>query len=202
MVVFRRKHKETIKEYCEAAEKFVQDNYQKELSDPLIVKDPVRPAEEHNVKYSLRNPLPDDYNTRLNKAMRSFNSTRDPKDVIAVLKVNPFVTFVDAIQAYIRAAGLRDSEVYKAAAIDRRLFSKMMGNRYYQPSKDTAVALAYALKLPYEDADMLLEKAGFTLSSSNRRDVILEYFFKNGIYNINDINEVLYTLGERIIGRL
>lgn len=111
------------------------------------------------------------------------------------------LTFVDMLIRYINMRGWRDSKVYKAAQIDRRLFSKIMSDRRYKPSKDTALALAIALKLTLEQTDDLLDRAGYTLSHSDKRDVIIEYFIHERIYNLADINEVLYKLDQKIIGR-
>ena len=102
---------------------------------------------------------------------------------------------------YINAKGWRDSRVYKAAQMDRRLFSKIMSDRNYRPSKDTALALVVALELSLKQANDLLSRAGYTLSHSNKRDVIVEYFIREGIFNLSDINEVLYHLDQKIIGR-
>ena len=111
------------------------------------------------------------------------------------------LTFVDILTRYINEKEWRDSRVYKAAQMDRRLFSKMMSDRCYKPSKDTAVALVIALELSLKQANDLLSRAGYTLSHSNKRDVIIEYFIREGIYNLSDINEVLYRLNQKIIGR-
>ena len=111
------------------------------------------------------------------------------------------LSFVDMVIRYINEKGWRDAKVYKAAQIDRRLFSKIMSDRNYKPSKDTAIALAIALELSLKQAEDLLSRAGYTLSHSNKRDVIIEYFIREGIYNLPDINEVLYRLDLRIIGR-
>lgn len=46
------------------------------------------------------------------------------------------LTFVDMLTRYINEKGWRDSRVYKAAQLDRRLFSKIMSDRNYKPSKD------------------------------------------------------------------
>ena len=111
------------------------------------------------------------------------------------------LTFVDMVTRYINRNGWRDSRVYKAAQMDRRLFSKIMSDRNYKPSKDTALALAIALELTLKQANDLLSRAGYTLSHSNKRDVIIEYFIREGIHDLSDINEVLYSLGQKIIGR-
>lgn len=111
------------------------------------------------------------------------------------------LTFVQKLQHYIYKRGLVETQVYKAALMDRRLFSKIMSNKDYKPSKDTALALIFALKLGMEEAVDLLERAGYTLSHSIRRDIIIEYFIKERIYNLNNINAFLYNMNEKIIGR-
>ena len=110
-------------------------------------------------------------------------------------------TFVESLQDLIRDKGLRDSQVYRAAQLDRRLFSKMMSDAEYKPAKDTVLALAFALRLSLPQAIKLLGRAGYTLSHSIRRDVVIEYFFREGIYNLKEINLVLDKLEMKVIGR-
>ena len=103
--------------------------------------------------------------------------------------------------SYIREKDLTEPEVYKAAQIDRRLFSKIISNKDYKPSKDTVLAFIFALRLTLGEGKDLLERAGYTLSHSIRRDIILEYFIKERVYNLNNINAFLYNMSEKIIGR-
>ena len=76
-----------------------------------------------------------------------------------------------------------------------------MSDRQYKPSKDTVIAISIALKLRLDEANDLLSRAGYALSHSNKKDVIIEYFFREQIYNLDDINSVLFNLGQKIIGR-
>lgn len=110
-------------------------------------------------------------------------------------------TFANKLSDYIAQKGMRDPAVYKAANMDRRLFSKIMTDYGYQPSKDSVLALAFALKLTPDEANDLLEGAGYTLSHSIRRDVAIEYFFRSKIYRLTDINIALDQLGFKMIGR-
>ena len=112
-------------------------------------------------------------------------------------KINATVksTFVDCLLLYIDANHLKDSYVYKSAGIDRRLYSKMVSDRNYKPSKDTCIALCFALKLHEYDFKELLSKAGYTLSDSIKRDQVIEYFLKNRIYDVACINGVLEKMG-------
>ena len=108
-------------------------------------------------------------------------------------------SFVDRLLELIDRENLRDRDVYHAAGIDRKLFSKIRSNRLYHPSKDTAIALAVALRLPYAEAEDLITRAGYSLSNSSKRDVLIEFCLKARRFTLRDINDLLYELGEEII---
>lgn len=95
--------------------------------------------------------------------------------------------------------GMTDPECYKKANLDRKLFSKIRSHEDYQPSRATALALGIALELPLSELQELLGKAGYTLSHARKGDLIVEYFVKKGIYDIYQINQVLFDFDEPLI---
>lgn len=92
---------------------------------------------------------------------------------------------------HIEKKGLDHVEVYKKARIDRRLFSKIRNDPDYRPAKRTAIALALAMELDFGETQALLCDAGHYLSRTILFDVIIEFFIRNGIYDMNLINDAL-----------
>lgn len=96
--------------------------------------------------------------------------------------------------------GLSDVTVYKRANLTRQHFSKIRTGKAYAPKKPTALALAIALELSLADTENLLKRAGMALSDSSKFDVIIKYFITRGIYDIHEINMVLFAFDQPLLG--
>ena len=172
--------------------------YKTGVSEPKYSRE-LNLSDPHKVMYSDRATVKDAFDAKqIAQTMKSHLAETKPT---ATLMSSANISFVNKLEYYIREKKLDATDVYKKANIDRRLFSKMICNRDYQPSKDTVVALIFSLKLNLDEAKDLLERAGYTLSHSIRRDIIIEYFIKEGVYNLNNINAFLYNMDEKVIGR-
>ena len=110
-------------------------------------------------------------------------------------------TFSTMLLRLIDEKGLKDSEVYKKANIDRRLFSKIRGDEDYVPSKKTAISFCLALQLEMNESRKLLETAGYALSASSRFDLIIMYLIEHKEFNIQFVNIVLDDYGEGTLSK-
>ncbi len=96
--------------------------------------------------------------------------------------------------------GISEAKCYRRFNLDRRLFSKIRGDRDYHPQKNTVFALIIGLKLSLGEAQELMEVAGYSFSPAIKMDVIMEYLIKEGVYDILTVNEILYSYDCPVLG--
>jgi O-acetyl-ADP-ribose deacetylase (regulator of RNase III) len=102
------------------------------------------------------------------------------------------VGFSEDLLRRIDQTGKKDSEIYRKANLSKQHFSKIRNNPDYKPSKLTAVSFALALELDLKGTLDLIGRADYTLSSSDKLDIILQYFIENKNYNLFEIDAVLF----------
>lgn len=152
---------------------------------------------------TIREHLPSTQET--SKPQAFFPQAAKPKPRNSFRAIQEFLKkndagFKDTLLNYIDRTGKKDSEIYKKANIDRRLFSKIMNTQDYNPSKPTAIAFAIALELNLEETKDLIGRAGYTLSHASTFDRIIEFFILEGNYDIYEINEALFYFDQSLLG--
>lgn len=181
--------------------------------DPSGEPDKEEPPKS-NIHYSLKeyvtkddlpnseskSPLFDNYSSEgVRKVLLNSPGTVSKAKALRDIEFYINKSFSHKLLEYIRKKHLRNSDIYNAAWMDRRLFSKIMCDPDYKPAKDTCISLALGLKLSLPEATDLLNRAGYTLSHSSKRDVIIEYFFREKYYDLMDINEILCRFDQKLI---
>lgn len=109
-------------------------------------------------------------------------------------------SFQERLLRLIDERQLKDSQVYKRANIDRKLFSKIRCNPSYTPGRRTAIALAIALELNMDEMTDLLRRAGIALSPGSKFDLIIRYCVENRIYDTMKINAILFDYDQPLLG--
>ncbi len=108
--------------------------------------------------------------------------------------------FTEMLLRLISESAEKFSEVYNRAGINRQHFYKIRHNDNYKPSKQTAVAFAFALKLNLETTQALLKTAGYTLTKNNLGDVIEMFFIEHEIFEIDTVNLYLEKYRQPLLG--
>lgn len=198
-----------------ALDRFIRENYQPPFELDLYedaVADRMLPAPKARraaKKLSAETALPPEPTVGAAKQAPpvSFAAMPEPMPMAAAPVRHDFETefgmldesFQQMLLRKIDEKDIKDSECYKRAGIDRKLFSKIRSNPLYKPKKTTAIAFCMALELPYDEAVEMLRKAGYALSRSSKFDVIVEYFLRNRRYSIHELNCALYEYDQPII---
>lgn len=153
-------------------------------------------------KYVDENNANQTENIVLQKAEKIKNMRgMQPKLTIEQLLQKQDETFTQMVLRIMKEKGLKPSEVYNAANIDRKAFSKIKTNLNFHPNKLTAISIAVGLKLTVKEAQKLLGTAGYSLSYSDKFDLIIMYCLDNKIYKHMEINFMLDDYGFEGIGQ-
>ena len=98
-------------------------------------------------------------------------------------------TFHEMLFRLIDETGMKDSEIYRKAWIDRKHFSKIRSGTI--PRKKTVMALCLALSLDADRSIDLLAKAGYAFSEASITDLIVRYCIEHEIHDLDSVNEIL-----------
>lgn len=106
-------------------------------------------------------------------------------------------TFSESLLDLLAEKEMKPVEFYRKAGISKEHFSKIKNNVDYQPSKSATMAMVLALKLPLDEAEELMAKAGYTFSAALIQDLVVKFFIQEGIFDVDAVNVELYKLGKK-----
>lgn len=194
----------SLKEFGLDGESGLPDPGQSEVLRQQLRRRQIQLAEEELTEYTaapspkLSRPM-----SRRSAGNRSSAVPRPsaaPKQSLAELLQQADEGFSENLLRRIDLSGEKDSVIYKRANVSRQHFSKIRNNPDYKPTKATALAFAVALRLNLTETRDLIGRAGYTLSRSSKSDIIIEYFIRNGNYNIHEINMTLFEFDQSLLG--
>jgi len=125
-------------------------------------------------------------------------STAVFKNKTATIKVDE--SFKDKLIKYLNKSNKTNVEVYTKGGITRKLFSKILSEKNYNPKKDTICCLIIGMELCLDDALDLLNAAGYTLTNSLLSDVIIKKHITSKSFDITIINSELDEHGQTMLG--
>ncbi len=108
-------------------------------------------------------------------------------------------TFSEYLLYLVKKKGMKNSDAYKGALLDKKVFSKIKNNRDYHPEKRTALRLCIGANLNLDESKDLLSRAGYALSPCDKTDIIFSYFIEKRIYDIFELDIQLEEHGEPCI---
>ena len=194
LVVFDKKSYALSEKLFKAVESYIDENYVEEvfLCEYASAPEPERSRRERtfDIMPMAAPVLKNAFGKAKPQAKRSLEDLIDEVED----------TFSESLFRWIVKKDLTNPEVYKKANMDRKLFSKILNNKDYKPSKINAIALAIALELNLDETKDFIGRAGYALTHSSKFDIIVEWFILQGNYDIFEINMTLFEFGQPSIG--
>ena len=139
----------------------------------------------------------------------SFKSENLQKEIQSLIEEKK-ESFSQMVLRIIKKTHRDNVACYKAANVNKNIFSKILkdangdenkdGTAYvYNPDKKIALAFSIALRLKLNEAEELLQKAGYAFSDSSQ-DIIVKTFIQKGIYDIDLVNQFLFRFNQPLLG--
>jgi hypothetical protein len=191
-------------ELLEDVKQFIAQNYEA-LGDGTT--DGIFIVDSEDQISELRSVLPQERDMDIRVAATETQQAQKSSSVdIKILDDTRFITaapFNEVLISEIDRRGLQDPEVYRKAHISRQQFSRIKNGQTLTPDKySTVLPLALALELNLPETRTFLEASGYALTRSKKKDLIVEYCISNGIYDLFDVNSLLFDYHEEPLGSM
>ena len=95
-----------------------------------------------------------------------------------------------------------DDELILRGNLSSKLFSKLVNDSSYIPSKNVVFSFGIAMKLNEDELSSLLNSCGYALNKTNLLDLIVCFYIDSNLYDVYKINNALFNynilpLGEK-----
>lgn len=183
LVVFDKKAFELTGKIVENVREYVNANYVEET---------------HEKEYSDKRSDPRmAYRLKLEQELERDRQRRNEADSYGKVRIDDLLasqgrTFQQRLFDIIDLRGLTGPQVYKNY-ISKQLYSKIQSDPNYHPTKATALLLCLSLHLNLHETLDLIGRAGWTLSPSNRADLIIRACIMNKEYRVSRIDLQLFA---------
>ena len=156
-------------------------------NDELSRKEKIRREREYVA--SLRNDV--SLVSKAKKLKEEDLSHLTTKKKIETLLKSSDKTFQEKLFEIIDERGLTGPQVYHNY-VSKQVYSKIQSDKDYHPNKFTAIALCLSLHLNLDQTQDLLSRAGWTLSPSNKADIVVQGCIMSKEYNLMKVNLALF----------
>jgi hypothetical protein len=112
-----------------------------------------------------------------------------------------YTDFAHSLDEFREKKGMSPAQLYKAAWIDKRLYSKIMSTSNYKPAKNTAISFGLALKLKPDEFALFLQNAGFALSYSSIFDLVIRFCVEREIFDLHEVNTLLLQADQKTLAK-
>jgi hypothetical protein len=112
-----------------------------------------------------------------------------------------YTDFAHSLDKIREEKGMSPAQLYKAAWLDKRLYSKMMSTPNYRPAKNTAISFGLALRLNLDEFALFLQNAGFAMSYSSIFDLVVRFCVEREIYDLHDVNALLLQADQKTLAK-
>ena len=125
--------------------------------------------------------------------------TEGDKEKIDKLLMQQDEGFSDMLIRLIEDRQIKDSEAYHRANVSKSVFGKIINNKNYKAGKQIVLAFAAGLQLSMDETTELMHKAGHAFTNKCF-DVVVHYCIEQGIYDVSEINSILFKYDQMLLG--
>lgn len=108
--------------------------------------------------------------------------------------------FSELLDRFVDESNMARQDLYKKALVNGQRFDQSLLKVSYKPTKSKVLALGLGLELSKVSLEALLASAGYELSESDKRDLVIEFFIERSMYDLVEINTYLKHYKEPQLG--